>query len=166
MENAFKFDESKYLNDIDQTISDMEELYKNYVFILEDLLKDKKVFKKIYKEMYNFMKRGFEVKEVRTFPLVYMIKHEDTKAYQMEIRHMITNFIFWRTFLDLDEEYVLCEDDIIDAYNINNKMITNYINERYIKQFLFKVDIKDLNKAIETACKAMELLTASLWSRR
>ena len=148
MENAFKFDESKYLNDIDQTISDMEELYKNYVFILEDLLKDKKIFKKIYKEMYNFMKRGFEVKEVRTFPLFYMIKHEDTKAYQMEIRHMITNFIFWRTFLDLDEEYVLCEDDIIDAYNINNKMITNYINERYIKQFLFKVDIKDLNKAI------------------
>ena len=62
MENVFKFDESKYLNDIDQTISDMEELYKNYVFILEDLLKDKKVFKKIYKEMYNFMKRGFEVK--------------------------------------------------------------------------------------------------------
>ena len=26
MENAFKFDESKYLNDIDQTISDMEDL--------------------------------------------------------------------------------------------------------------------------------------------
>lgn len=148
MNNAFVFDESKYLNDIDQTISEMEDIYKNYVFILEDLLKDKKAFKKIYKEMYNFMKRGFEVKEVRTFPVVYMIHHDDKKAYQMEIRHMITNFIFWRTFLDLDEEYTLCEDDIIDAYNINNKLITKYINERYIKQFLFKVDIKSLNKAI------------------
>lgn len=148
MMGAFVFDESKYLNDIDQTIADMEDIYKNYVFILEDLLKDKKTFKKIYKEMYNFMKRGFEVKEVRTFPLVYMIRHEDKKAYQMEIRHMITNFIFWRTFLDLDKEYVLCEKDIIDAYNIDNKMITKYINERYINQFLFKVDIKDLNKAI------------------
>ena len=148
MNNAFVFDESKYLNDIDQTISEMEDIYKNYVFILEDLLKDKKAFKKIYKEMYNFMKRGFEVKEVRAFPVVYMIHHDDKKAYQMEIRHMITNFIFWRTFLDLDEEYTLCEDDIIDAYNINNKLITKYINERYIKQFLFKVDIKSLNKAI------------------
>ena len=148
MNEPFIFNESEYLNYIDEVLEDMHNIYDGHVFILEDLLKDKKIFKKIYKEMYTFMKKGFEVKEVRSFPVYYMISKDDSEAYVMEIRHMITNMIFWRTFLDLDDEYILSKDDIVDAYNISNKMIKKYIDEKIIGPFLFKVEIKYLNKAI------------------
>lgn len=148
MNEPFVFNESEYLNYIDEVLEDMHNIYDGHVFILEDLLKDKKIFKKIYKEMYTFMKKGFEVAEVRKFPVYYMISKEDKDVYTMEIRHMITNMIFWRTFLDLDDEYTLSKDDIIDAYNVSNKMIKTFIDEKVIGPFLFKVEIKYLNKAI------------------
>jgi hypothetical protein len=148
MNEPFVFNESEYLNYIDEVLEDMHNIYDGHVFILEDLLKDKKIFKKIYKEMYTFMKKGFEVAEVRKFPVYYMISKEDKDVYTMEIRHMITNMIFWRTFLDLDDEYTLSKDDIIDAYNVSNKMIKKFIDEKVIGPFLFKVEIKYLNKAI------------------
>lgn len=148
MKEPFVFNESEYLNYIDEVLEDMHNIYDGHVFILEDLLKDKKIFKKIYKEMYTFMKKGFEVAEVRKFPVYYMISKEDKDVYTMEIRHMITNMIFWRTFLDLDDEYTLSKDDIIDAYNVSNKMIKKFIDEKVIGPFLFKVEIKYLNKAI------------------
>jgi len=148
MNEPFVFNESEYLNYIDEVLEDMHNIYDGHVFILEDLLKDKKIFKKIYKEMYTFMKKGFEVAEVRKFPVYYMISKEDKNVYTMEIRHMITNMIFWRTFLDLDDEYTLSKDDIIDAYNVSNKMIKKFIDEKVIGPFLFKVEIKYLNKAI------------------
>lgn len=148
MNEPFVFNESEYLNYIDEVLEDMHNIYDGHVFILEDLLKDKKIFKKIYKEMYTFMKKGFEVAEIRKFPVYYMISKEDKDVYTMEIRHMITNMIFWRTFLDLDDEYTLSKDDIIDAYNVSNKMIKKFIDEKVIGPFLFKVEIKYLNKAI------------------
>ena len=148
MKEPFVFNESEYLNYIDEVLEDMHNIYDGHVFILEDLLKDKKIFKKIYKEMYTFMKKGFEVAEIRKFPVYYMISKEDKDVYTMEIRHMITNMIFWRTFLDLDDEYTLSKDDIIDAYNVSNKMIKKFIDEKVIGPFLFKVEIKYLNKAI------------------
>lgn len=144
----FVFNESEYLNYIDDVLEEMHGIYDNHVFILDELLESKKTFKKVYKDLYNFMKKGFEVASIRKFKLTYMISRGDDNAYEMEIRHMITNMIFWRTYLDLDDNYVLSKDDIIDAYNINNKMIKKFIDEKIIKPFLFKVDIKYLNKAI------------------
>ena len=148
MNEPFVFNESEYLNYIDEVLEDMHNIYDGHVFILEDLLKDKKIFKKIYKEMYTFMKKGFEVAEIRKFPVYYMVSKDDKDVYVMEIRHMITNMIFWRTFLDLDDDYTLSKDDIIDAYNVSNKMIKKFIDEKVIGPFLFKVEIKYLNKAI------------------
>lgn len=144
----FVFNESEYLNYLDEVVEEMHNVYDSHVFVLDTLLEDKKIYKKIYKEMYGFMKKGFECPEVRKFPIKYMISANDNEIQLMEIRHMITNMIFWRTFLDLDNEYKITKNDIIDAYNINNKMIKNYIDNNIIAQFLFKVDIKYLNKAI------------------
>ena len=144
----FIFNESDYLNYIDGVVEEMHEIYDNHIVIVDTILRDKKVFKKMYKDMYNFMKKGFEVAEVRKFPINYMMSRESHEVYVMEIRHMITNMIFWRTFLDLDNEYKITKADMVDAYNINNKMIKKYIDDRIIAQFLFKVEIKELNKAI------------------
>ena len=145
---VFKFDESGYLNYLDEVVEDMHGVYDNHIFILDELLKDKKIFKKVFNDAYNYMKKGFECKEVRSFMVKYMWSREDEDVYEMEIRHMITNMMFWRTFLDLDKEYVLTREDQVDAFNINNKMIKKYIDKRIIGQFLFKVEIKKLNKAI------------------
>lgn len=144
----FVFNESEYLNYLDEVVEDMHSIYDGHIFILDELLNDKKLFKKVYNDAYNFMKKGFEYKEIRSFKVFYMFSKTDTDVYEMEIRHMITNMIFWRTFVDLDTGYVLTKDDLVDAYNIDNKLIKNFINKRVIDQFLFKVNIKQLNKAI------------------
>ena len=94
----FVFNESEYLNYLDEVVEDMHSIYDNHIFILDELLNDKKLFKKVYNDAYNFMKKGFEHKEVRSFKVCYMFSKTDIDVYEMEIRHMITNMIFWRTF--------------------------------------------------------------------
>ena len=50
-----------------------------------------------------------------------------------------------------------------DRENIRKELLDEYTPEYNITKI---ANEEDLNEAIETACKAMELLTASLWSRR
>lgn len=145
---TFKFNQSEYLNYLDEVVEDMHSVYDNHIFILNELLDSKKLFKKVFDDAYNYMKKGFECKEVRSFMIKYMWSREDETVYEMEIRHIITNMLFWRTFIDLDKDYKLTEEDMVDAFNINNKMIKKYIDDRIIGQFLFKVEIKKLNKSI------------------
>ena len=91
---VFKFDESGYLNYLDEVVEDMHGVYDNHIFILDELLKDKKIFKKVFNDAYNYMKKGFECKEVRSFMVKYMCSREYEDVYEMEIRHMITNMMF------------------------------------------------------------------------
>ena len=79
----------------------------------------------------------------------------------------------------LDHLYMFSQEQIAHIANIQRQCSVSYpdkerevirkeLSDEYTPQFdMTKIaNEEDLNEAIETACKAMESLTASLWSRR
>ena len=79
----------------------------------------------------------------------------------------------------LDHLYMFSQEQIAHIANIQRQCPVSYpdkerevirkeLSDEYTPEYnITKIaNEEDLNEAIETACKAMELLTASLWSRR
>ena len=79
----------------------------------------------------------------------------------------------------LDHLYMFSQEQIAHIANIQRQCPISYpdeerenIRKELSDEYTSKYNIikilneEDLNEAIETACKAMESLTASLWSRR
>ena len=79
----------------------------------------------------------------------------------------------------LDHLYMFSQEQIAHIANIQRQCPISYpdeerenIRKELSDEYTSKYNIikilneKDLNEVIETACKAMESLTASLWSRR
>ncbi len=147
MEN-FKFDEVEYWSQIEKTKEEMKDLYDNHVIVVQDILQKKKIFNQIFDDLYGFMMRGFEVEEIRKFPIKYKFNHESTDIYEMEARHMITNLLFWKTLLQLGMPDIIDETYYIDAKNINNRLIKNFIDNKIIIPFRYKIETEKLNKII------------------
>lgn len=151
MENiveGFKFDEAQYWSDIEQTKEEMKELYEDKVLVIQDLIQKRKMFNKVFDDLYNFMMRGFEVEEIRKFPIMYKFNNKESDIYSMEARHMITNLLFWKTMTYLDMEDDIDSSYYIDAKNINNGMIKTFIDQKIIIPFRHKIDTETLNKII------------------
>lgn len=145
---GFKFDEVEYWSQIEKTKEEMKELYDTQVIVVQDILQKKKIFNKVFDDMYEFMKRGFEVEEIRKFPIKYKFNHKSIDIYEMEARHMITNLLFWKTLLQLEMPDIIDETYYIDAKNINNRMIKNFIDNKIIIPFRYKIETEKLNKII------------------
>lgn len=151
MENiveGFKFDEVQYWSQIEKTKEEMKDLYGDTIIVVQDILQKKKIFNKVFDDLYDFMKRGFEVEEIRKFPIRYKFNNSETEIYEMEARHMITNLLFWKTLLYLDIPKEIDSSYYIDAKNINNRMIKNFIDEKIIIPFRYKIETETLNKII------------------
>ncbi|WP_304576714.1 hypothetical protein [Romboutsia ilealis] len=145
---GFKFDEVEYWSQIEKTKEEMKELYDTQVIVVQDILQKKKIFNQVFDDMYEFMKRGFEVEEIRKFPIKYKFDHKSIDIYEMEARHMITNLLFWKTLLQLEMPDIIDETYYIDAKNINNRMIKNFIDNKIIIPFRYKIETEKLNKII------------------
>lgn len=151
MENiveGFKFDEAQYWSDIEQTKEEMKELYEDKVLVIQDLIQKRKMFNKVFDDLYNFMMRGFEVEEIRKFPIMYKFNNKESDIYSMEARHIITNLLFWKTMTYLDMEDEIDSSYYIDAKNISNGMIKTFIDQKIIIPFRYKIDTETLNKII------------------
>lgn len=151
MENiveGFKFDEAQYWSEIEQTKEEMKELYEDKVLVIQDLIQKRKMFNKVFDDLYNFMMRGFEVEEIRKFPIMYKFNNKESDIYSMEARHMITNLLFWKTMTYLDMEDDIDSSYYIDAKNISNGMIKTFIDQKIIIPFRHKIDTETLNKII------------------
>jgi hypothetical protein len=115
------------------------------VYILSEALKDKKTFKPILDGLYDCMKQGFEEKEIREYPIHFKFKQGDEFIHTLQVRHFISNLMFWSAHIRLGVVDQLDESFIFDCRKISQDYIKDYIDNKIIIPFRKKVDNIDMN---------------------
>ncbi len=88
--------------------SSFEDLIRKYTGVylcLDDVLQDKKHYIEVYQDLLDILKYAFEVKEVRERPIHFILHHGDDpkkQKYTLELRHFLSNMIFWYAFMECD----------------------------------------------------------------
>lgn len=106
------------------------EKLKDRSYIIKDLLTKPGACKEAFDDLYNCMKQGFEEKSIREHPIYFRFT-EESELRSMELRHFVTNLVFWRAHkklgvVELDESF------IFDCSRISQFYIRSYINDKII----------------------------------
>ena len=127
------------------------EFLDSQVFSVHDqLLVDKENYKMYFKKFYNYMKAGFELPEVRKHPIKFRFSSDEHETFrEMEIRHMIINMIFWRSFINIDKVEEVGPQHIIDGYQVTGSFVKSWINDNIITPYRAHYSNKKLNRIVE-----------------
>ena len=137
--------EDELLGDIDYPAFD--ERLNSTIFIVREILSDKKTYKHILCELYDYMKQGFEQERVRKHPLKFRFKNDEREPIKtMEVRHFIINLMYWYPFLYLEIPDHVNDSHIFDGYKFCQKYSDEYVNSKivipYRKQFRIMISLK------------------------
>lgn len=127
-----------------QEVIDIIESYKDSCFIMEKEMENKKHFKEFIIKIFNQLCEGFEEKELRECPVYFRFK-ESGPIYALQLRHFLTNIIFWEPLIVLDAVNHLDESFIVDCRQISSKYIKSYIDEKIVIPYRIKISNKKLN---------------------
>src|SRR5699024_1114338 len=95
--------------------------------------RNREEFKRMYGHIYYILEEGFEIEKIRKFKV--KITFNNDNYHEIEIRHLLINMIFLRAFVELEVDIELDDSYLFDAYNISNKSIKKYIDEKIIEPF-------------------------------
>lgn len=130
-----------------KTVTDIIEFLSNNIYIIDNKMSDKKGYKSFIVEISDYLKAGFEVKELRECP-VYFKFHEDGYIHSVQLRHFLTNLIFWEPMISLDSYDKLDESYLIDPTKISSGYIKSYIDNKIIIPYRKRISNRKLNKII------------------
>lgn len=116
-------------------------------FVIDKEMEDKKNYKQLIETVFDYLRSGFEVKELREAPVYYRF-HEDSPVYTMQLRRFLTNLIFWYPVIALDAMDDLDERFIVDTTRLSSGYIEGYINNNIIIPYRERVSNRKLNKII------------------
>jgi hypothetical protein len=117
----------------------------NTVLVIEEILKSKNNFNKILDTFYEYITIGFEIKEFRSQPIRFRFHPDDEMIYELEIRHFITNLMFWEAHMKLEVVNDLNAEFIFDCTKISTAYIKLYIDNKIIKPYRKNISNKKLN---------------------
>ena len=132
----FSFDHNDYLEFESELYNELEETYGgNKIFDLNEIIADSEEFKRMYGHIYYILEEGFEIEKIRKFKVKVTFDKSSEHYHEVEIRHLLINMIFLRAFVELEVDVKLDDSYAFDAYNISNKTIKKYIDEKIIIPF-------------------------------
>ncbi|MDD3172159.1 MAG: hypothetical protein PHF63_00570 [Herbinix sp.] len=115
--------------------------------VIQELMYDEKEYNKVFSRLYDYLKRGFENKEIREFLIKFKTtSHSETML--MEIRHLITNMILWKPIIDFQGINEFDDSYIVDCTRLTKNNIKSYIDNKIIIPFRGNISIKKSNKAL------------------
>lgn len=132
---------------MDERLQAIVDDFGNKVINISEEMSDKHRYRELIETVFEYLRMGFEIKELREAPVYYRFK-EDGPVYSLQLRRFLTNLMFWHPMLtlgaidDLDERY------IVDATKLSSGYIETYFNENIIKPYRDRVSNKTLNKII------------------
>ena len=135
----------------------IDELSKT-IFVIDKVMCDKKSYKELKKKILDFLRAGFEVKELREANTYYKF-NEDDDVHVMQLRHFLTNIIFWSPFISLNSIEDIDESYIVDTSQLSAKYIENYLNEKIINPYRYDISNRKLNKAIHDVIYALSQIS-------
>lgn len=141
-----------------QTLDELFTKYNSQMFlIIDDVLASHRNFKFIYQDLLDILKLGFEKKEIRSYPIRFKFHKDDEKYYNLEVRHLLSNLIFWQSFIDMEKVSVLDESFIINFQYFDQKRMIEYINDKILPYH--EGDFASKNKCVDEICYAMNAIS-------
>lgn len=138
--------EDELLGDIDYPAFD--ERLNSTIFIVREILSDKKTYKHILCELYDYMKQGFEQERVRKHPLKFRFKNDEREPIKtMEVRHFIINLMYWYPFLYLEIPDHVNDSHIFDGYKFCQKYSDEYVNSKIVIPYRKQFRMEDISAA-------------------
>ena len=127
-------------NNIKTIINDLS----NKIFIIEDEMASEKKYKKFIIQIYDYLKAGYEHKELRECA-IYFRFHANSDIIPMQLRHFLTNIIFWEPAIVLCAVDKLDESFIVDCTKISSRYIKSYIDNKFVIPYRNTISNKKLN---------------------
>lgn len=136
-----------YKNKPEETLEQLLTKFKDIYLIMDDVLSSSKAWKYIYQNMLDIMKLGFEIKEVRNFPIHFKFHESDKEILELPLNNFMSNLILWFGFLDMDKAEVLDKSYIFDMSNFNTNNLIDYANEKILS--IHEGDFYSKNKCFD-----------------
>jgi hypothetical protein len=134
---------------MEKTIEDIINVLSNNVIIIEELAKDDKSYRESIEKYYDYIKQGFEYKELRTCPVHFrFFDKDDEMIHTLQLRHFVTNMMFWEPIVRMEVYEVINESYIVDCTKLSNGLIKDYIDEKIVLPFRTSIGNRKLNKVI------------------
>ena len=76
--------------------------YTGVYLCLDDILKSKEAYVERYQDILDILKYGFENPEIRKKEISFIIHRGDKTKYTLQLRHFLSNMIFWYALMDAD----------------------------------------------------------------
>ena len=133
---------------------------ENNVFIVREILKSDGTFNETMKELYDYMKQGFERKEVRTHPLKFRFKANKKEPIKtMQVRHFILQLMYWYPFMALDRVNDLNDSHIYKGVVFpTQKSSAEYINNKIIRAYRHIYDTATISAALDDMVHLISLI--------
>lgn len=123
----------------------------NEVVILDAHMNSPKEYDKLFETYYDYIKQGFEYAGLRKCPVRFKFHEgEDELIHSLELRHFVTNLIFWSPFVRLDAvEDLNGEHIFMCSPSITGEKIQTYIDDKIVKVFRRHISNHELNKTVD-----------------
>ena len=118
------------------------------LFIIDKEMEDKKGYKNLIETGFDYLRSGFEIKELRECPIKFKFHENDETVHTVQLRHFLVNLIFWEPMITLESSEYLDETYIIEPSRISSGYIKSYIDEKLVIPYKRKVSNKNLNKIL------------------
>ena len=74
------------------------------VLVIHEIMKSEDTFTVIFQDLLDIMKYKFEIEEYRKKKIkIRFTSDENEKPRSIEIRHLLSNMILWRPFIEMDK---------------------------------------------------------------
>ena len=124
------------------------------VLVIHEIMKSEDTFTVIFQDLLDIMKYKFEIEEYRKKKIkIRFTSDENEKPRSIEIRHLLSNMILWRPFIEMDKVEMIGPDHIFDFSEFNVKALMKYMDEKILKDC--ESDFATQNSMINDICHSI-----------
>lgn len=129
-------------------VTELIESLKAKVYIIEEQMTSRKEYLGWVEEVYDYIKIGFEHKELRRCMISFKFRSDDDEVHQLSLPNFITNIMIWEGILRLDMIPTMNKSIIYDANNTTSSTLYGFFNEKLIIPSTNIISNKKLNKVM------------------
>jgi hypothetical protein len=134
---------------MDKTINTIINELSNKIIIIENSTETKEDYQSMVESFYNYIKAGFEHKELRECPVHFrFFEKEGEEIHTLQLRHFVTNLFFWEPIVRMGVYERIDASYIIDCTILSNDLIKSYIDNKIIIPFRTSIGNKKMNVVI------------------
>lgn len=144
---------------IPDNVKDIITFFYDHMYIIEEEMEEKKKYRNLIENVFDYLRAGFEFKELRECKVHFKFHKDDTIIYSLQLRHFLTNLIFWEPLITLDAVQYLDESFIVKCNEISSKYIKSYIDNKIIIPYRNVISNKKMNIIIHDLIENLKTIS-------